>query len=51
METSLPEGSLRRAFSPRYAYTWTYRNILSPFWEKTLRGRSTHELLAFLERS
>jgi phenylacetate-CoA ligase len=33
----------------RGAYAWLYRNALSPFWEKVVRGRPTHDHLAFLE--
>lgn len=34
---------------PRDAYAWAYQNILSPLWEKGIRGRPTHDHLAFIE--
>jgi phenylacetate-CoA ligase len=33
----------------RDAYAWVYQNALSPLWEKGIRGRPTHQHLAFLE--
>jgi phenylacetate-CoA ligase len=33
----------------RHPYAWIFQNALSPFWEKAIRRRPTHQHLAFLE--